>query len=40
MLKKVTKGKHHFRIKDIQHDDQMIIFYTGFVSFKVFNIIF
>ena len=27
---------HHFRIEDIQHDDKLIRFYTGFVSYAIF----
>ena len=28
-LKEALKRKHHFNIEDIQHDDKMILFYTG-----------
>ena len=31
-LKEAPKRKHLFNIEDIQHDDKMILFYTGFVS--------
>ena len=31
---------HHFRIEDIQHDDKLIRFYTGFVSYAIFLVFF
>ena len=34
---KAKKNHHNFRIEDIQHDDKMFAFYTGFISFKVFS---
>ena len=39
-LKEAPKRKHHFNIEDIQHDDEMILFYTGFVSFRIFSAFF
>ena len=39
-LKEAPKRKHHFNIEDIQHDDKMILFYTGFVSFRIFSTFF
>ena len=30
------KDKNYFRLEDIQHDDKLVRFYTGFVSFMVF----
>ena len=35
-LKTQQKDKVYFRIEDIQHDDKLVRFYTGFVSFLVF----
>ena len=29
-------SKHYFRIEDIQSDDKLLCFYTGFTSFKIF----
>ncbi len=31
-----TKKDKHFRIEDIQHDDKLVQFYTGFTSFALF----
>ncbi len=31
-LREAQKENSHFRIEDIQHDDKMVSFYTGFVS--------
>ena len=39
-LKEAPKRKHLFNIEDIQHDDKMILFYTGFVSFRIFSAFF
>ena len=39
-LKVAPNKKHHFCIEDIQHDDKMVLFYTGFVSFRVFSAFF
>jgi len=30
------KDKQFFRIQDIQHDDKLVQFYTGFTSFALF----
>ena len=30
------KDKQYFRIEDIQHDDKLVQFYTGFTSFALF----
>ena len=35
-LKKKMNDKSHFRVEDIQHDDKLICFYTGFISYFVF----
>ena len=32
--------KHYFRIEDIQDDDKLVLFYTGFVSYMVFSAFF
>ncbi len=39
-LRKESLTKQHFRIEDIQDDDKLISFYTGFVSFMVFSAFF
>lgn len=39
-LRKQPSKKQHFRIEDIQGDDKLISFYTGFVSFMVFSAFF
>ena len=30
---KTMKSKNHFRLNDIKHDDKLVRFYTGFVSY-------
>ena len=35
-LQKSKNEKYYFRIEDIQHDDKLIRFYTGFVSYALF----
>lgn len=37
---KMPKERHHFCIEDIQDNDKMISFYTGFVSYQVFSAFF
>ena len=37
ILKETPKAKQYFRIEDIQDDDKKVSFYTGFVSYMVFN---
>jgi len=39
-LRETPKEKSHFRIEDIQHDDKMVLFYTGFVSYNIFSAFF
>ncbi len=39
-LREAPKEKSHFRIEDIQHDDKMVSFYTGFVSYNIFSAFF
>ena len=35
-LQKRISDKHYFQIEDIQHDDKIVRFYTGFVSYALF----
>ena len=35
LLRSQSREKHYFRLEDIQHDDKLVSFYTGFVSFMV-----
>ena len=37
---KLSPARTHFRIEQIQHDDGLVRFYTGFVSFFVLNVCF
>ena len=37
---KLSPARTHFRIEQIQHDDGLVHFYTGFVSFFVLNVFF
>ena len=39
-LQSKSREKHYFRLEDIQHDDKLVCFYTGFVSIMVFNAFF
>ena len=35
-LQKAKNEKHYFWIEDIQHNDKLVHFYTGFVSYALF----
>ena len=35
-LDKCEKKRQYFRLEQVKHDDQLIRFYTGFVSYPVF----
>lgn len=39
-LRETPKAKQYFRIEDMQDNDKMVSFYTGFVSYMVFNAFF
>ena len=39
-LKSQPKVMGHFKMEDIQHDDKLVCFYTGFSSFSVFTTFF
>ena len=34
-LREKQKERKYFRLEDIQHDDKLVSFYTGFVSFGI-----
>ena len=36
LKKALNEKKQYFRLEDIQHDDKLVRFYTGFVSLSVF----
>ena len=40
LLRSQSREKHYFRLEDIQHDDKLVSFYTGFVSFMVLAVFF
>lgn len=39
-LKEVTSKQQHFRIEQIRHDDTLVRFYTGFMSYMIFQAFF
>jgi len=40
VLKHLLAEKKYFRIEDIQHDDKLVSFYTGFTSFAALKFFF